>query len=181
MYNIDWHQLSEASLPGFLRKTKFKDYLKACLKPFIYVYNIFIATRKKILFELRHTGQVIYLEHMLNAVFNYGLPAYTSGTPTGIYLGPGSVELDSQFIFTKIEIETEDKWVYEKTETPPDDHFVWIYTKEELNNLDYDFSIYVPIAIGDVTTNQTLYNQIASWVNKYRQAGKRFKILNYTP
>jgi hypothetical protein len=119
---------------------------------------------------------------MLNAIFNEGLPAFTDGDPTGIYIGPGSINTDSLFVFTKSEEEDEDKWIFEKSETPPIGTLpVWIYTKEELANLDYDFSIMVPISVGNVSTNSILRNQITAWVNKYCQSGKSFTILNYTP
>jgi uncharacterized protein (DUF1919 family) len=181
MFNIDWSQFVTSLLPGWLRKTRFIDYLNAALKPFIMLFLIVKNYRIAVLFKLRYTSQVIYLEHMLNAVFNEGLPAFTSGSPTGIWLGPGSIDDISQFVFRKSETETEDKWLYRKSETPPDSNFVWLYTKEEIANLQYDYTVNVPISLGDVTSNQILYNQIASWVNIYNQAGKRFKITNYTP
>lgn len=182
MYNMDFDQLSEATLPFWNRKTRFKDFLKACIKPLKSLYLSFRGYAYNVLFELTYNGQVIYLEHMLNAVFNGGAPAYVSGAPSGIYIGPGSINEDSLYVFTKEETEDEDKWIFAKSETPPSGTTpVWIYTKEELELLDYDFSVMVPFSVGNVTTNTILHNQIAARVRLYLQAGKRFKILNYTP
>lgn len=179
--NINWAALQKASIPGFLRAERTLDFLKAAVRPFTHLAAITTAFRNRILFRLRYNAQVIYLEHMLNAVFNSSLPAYTSGVPTGIYIGPGANDAEPFFVYRKGEIETEDKWLYNKTETPVDDKFVWLYRNQEFSSLNYDFSIMVPIAVGNVSTNPILYNQIAAWVNLYNQAGKRFKIFNYTP
>jgi hypothetical protein len=122
------------------------------------------------------------MEHMLNAKFNQGAPAYTLGAPTGIWIGNGSITFNPPYAFTKPEGLTDERFVYAKSETPvePTD-VIWLYTREELELLNYDFTVNVPDALGDVNTNTELYFAIRAWVMYYRQAGKTFIIQNYTP
>jgi hypothetical protein len=136
--------------------------------------------RRVSLFRLRYRVRVIYIEHMLNSLFNGGLPAYTAGVPTGIWIGPGQVIYDPTFIYRKSENIPIDKWVFKKSETvPPGVKTIRLYRRSEIQNLDWDYTINVPFSVGDVTTDIELFNQIKAWAMTKRPAGKTFKIINY--
>ena len=180
--NVSWIGIIHHALPQFMRKQKLIRFLKSAYSGLIWLYDKFILFRAEVLFRLRYTGQVIYLEHMLNAKFNQGAPAYTDGLPTGIWIGPGSITFNPPYVFTKPEALTDNRFVYDKSETPvePSD-VIWLYTREELELLNFDFTVNVPDALGDVNTNTELFYAIRAWVNYYKQAGKTFIIQNYTP
>ena len=181
-YLVSWISIIIQALPRHHRKVRFIKYLRATYKPINYLYNEFFSYREESIFKLRYTGQVVYLEHMLNAKFNQGAPAYTSGAPTGIWIGSGSIDFDPPYLFKKEENLTDNRYLYDKTETPVEDSdLIWLYTKEELESLNYDFTVNVPDALGDVNTTTELYFAVRAWVNYYRQAGKSFIIQNYTP
>jgi hypothetical protein len=178
--NVSWIGIIYYALPNFLRKEKFIRYMRSAFTPLMWLYVRFLEKRNLEVFKMRYTGQVISLEHMLNARFNNGLPAYTNGAPTGIFIGAGAITFNPPFIYKKSEGITEDLWLYNKTETVSDPNdIIWLYTKQELNNLNYDFTVNVPFSVGDVTINQELFFAIRAWVNFYRQAGQNYIIINY--
>lgn len=185
MFNLNFYQLVVSWMPWFLRKPKFIDYLKSLISPLVYLYQTFYNYRNLTKFKLIHNGQVIYLEHCLNAVFNQNLPAYTDSIATGIFIGPGQTTEDRPYIFSKLETSTEENRVWDKTETeasavtyPP----IILYRREEFALANYDFTINVPNSVGDVGEFPN-YTQlgllIQSWANIYLQAGVTYRIINY--
>lgn len=185
MFNIDYNQLALSWIQWFLRKPRTSAWIKVFFKPLVWLYLIFRAFRKRILFKLNHNGQVIYLEHLLNAVFNQGLPAYTDGIATGIYIGDGQVFDNRPYIYSKSENSAEENRIMSKTESAPssvDYPPIILYSKTELSAMNWDFSINVPIAIGEVGAfpNYTQLGQlIQSWATIYLPAGSTFRIFNY--
>lgn len=182
MFNVDWQQVAAALVPWFLRRSRLVAWLSVAIKPSGYLWLVFLEDRRWMLFRVRYSGQVIYLEHMLNKLFNSGRPAYTDDTPTGIWIGPGQLVDDGNYIYTQAEAgeESDENRVYDSSEVvdEPNDE-IWLYEQWELENLSYDFTVNVPLAVGDVSANKRLYDQIFSWTRNYCQAGKRFKIQNY--
>lgn len=184
MFNINWASVAVSLIIYFLRFAGLIDWFKAAIKPSVDFWQQIQDYRIIVMFKLHHNGQVIYVEHLLNSLFNDDLPAYTEYIPTGIYIGPGSIDYNPSFIFKKdIEINSDPKYVFTKLETQTAPVIV-LYTKEELENLTYDFTINVPSSLGSVGEHP-IYNtygqKIKAWSNLYVQAGKRFKILNYIP
>jgi hypothetical protein len=185
MFNVDFIQLANSWLPWFIRKPKMKAWIIVLLKPLIWLYLIFYAVRKRILFKLYHNGQVIYIEHLLNAVFNNNAPAYIDGIPNGIYIGDGQIFENRPYIYAKSENSEEENRVMAKSESEPDITEyppIILYTKSEFSLMNWDFSINVPIAIGDVGTfpNYTQLGQlIQAWANIYLPAGSTYRINNY--
>jgi hypothetical protein len=113
-------------------------------------------------------------------VFNGGLPAFTDGVPTGIYLDEGEIDDVSTYVFDEAEDVEELHWVFDDSESfPEEDEFIWVFDQIELDNLEYDYSVFVPFSVGDVLSSTVLYNRIAAWLMIYNPAGKRFKIFNY--
>ena len=55
---------------------------------------------------------------------------------------------------------------------------MYLWTNAEID-AQPDFVIYVPTALANVSTNTLFVNQVKGWVNKYRQAGARFSLVNY--
>lgn len=181
MFNISWPQVAISLIIWFLRKISLNDWFKAAIKPSILFWETILEYRLTTIFKLQHSGQVIYLEHLLNAIYNNDLPAYTDNIPTGIYIGLGSIEYNPAFLFRITEVNEDKHWLFRKSETPTAPRII-LYRKSELENLQYDFTINIPTALGDVGTHPDYSNfglQIKAWVQLYAQAGKRFKIVNF--
>lgn len=177
--NVSWIGVIYHALPQFLRKQKLVRYLKSAFVSLIWIYDNFLFYRSESIFRLRYSGQVVYLEHMLNARFNNGEPAYIAGVPNGIYIGAGAITFDPFYIYQASENMDEDNWLWDESEAPATEDKIWLYSTEEIENQSYDFTVFVPIAVGDITTNLELYHAIRAWVYYYRQAGKQFIIVNY--
>ena len=135
------------------------DWLKALLSPIQTLNSEFVAFVKKIRYEMHITGQVIYLEHILNDTFD--------PDERRIYINDASLVLPD--------------YLYNKADGQDVFH---LYNKGDgeaayyLHNIaDYsgqaEFTVFVPTAWD---LNLTLKNQIRSIVNRYKQAGVRYTI-----
>lgn len=144
-------------LPSFLRGQRTKDYMKALLKPLqdfndsfvIYVNNTFYLTS--------FTGQVIYLEHILNDLYDDPLRR--------IYITDGIIIPLPPYIYNKIE--ERPRFVYNKAEASPNK--TYLHNKIEYQT-SYDFVVNVPVGILTVA----LETKIKATVRRYKLAGKRF-------
>ena len=112
-------------------------------------------------YKMYLTGQVLYLEHYLNDLF----------------------DPDLRRIFISDAVSAIAPFVFNKAENNP----VYIFNKLEgedpfyLRNISdfssqYDFIINVP---SDITLSASLVNQMRSAVNYYKQAGKKYNIINF--
>ena len=154
-------------MPPFLRQLKIIAWLNTLIKPLVDVYNNFIAYRQNTIYSLSFTGQIIYLEKLLNDTYNNGL--------AGIYIQDGLL-ITKTYIWHKAE-GCPKTYLFHKAEAAAK---TYLWHKSEANSM-YDFIIMVPSAIYVTLTqnnNQGINNMIAL-VNKYKLAGKRFTINSY--
>ena len=116
---IDWNKALMWLVPPILRKQKHLLWLKALLSP---LFNLYTDT----LYKLQHTGQLIYLEKMLNEQFNaerqYN-PNYTEVEKRAnqlIYIAE-SLKPDLQHIYLHREYDLgyEPPMVYRRNEVDP--------------------------------------------------------------
>jgi hypothetical protein len=160
------------------------DWLNALLKPLSELYQTFIAFKNETLYELSITGQVISLEQLLNDKFNGGLNAwnwnstdgtYVPNTPNAIYIIDFPNALPVTYVWNNAEARPP-LYLYNASEahTPP----LYLYNMGEFDD-EADFLINVPTALADVTTDLLFVAKMKAWVNKYRQAGTRYSIVNY--
>jgi hypothetical protein len=76
MFNIDFDNLIQFLMPTNWRKPKFFSWLKLILSHLNRLYSEFLAFRTQKLYDINFTGQVMYLEKLLNDTFSV----------TGIYI-----------------------------------------------------------------------------------------------
>lgn len=176
MFNVNWPLLILRNLPVERRKQLRLEWLRSLFAPLIALYNTFIIFRADKRYDMSFTGQIIYMERLLNDKFNNGLPAYTAGTPTGIYISDPTGILIPLYLWNKVE-QRPVTYLYNVSEGKPP---VYLRNQAEIAT-NYEFVVNVPDAIGNVLTNTLLLAQIRAWVDKYRPAGKRYTVVNYTP
>jgi len=160
MFSVNFKNIIDQNLPP---KTGAdvpitKSWLYSLIQPLIELYAIFSSYRIQALYTLSFTGQVIYLEKLLNDTFNNG--------GTEIFIEDGGKI--APFIFNTEENEP-DLFIYNTEENEPD---LFIYNTEEYPG-NVDFIVKVPTAL--VCDD----NHMKSLINKYKLAGKNYTIQTY--
>lgn len=157
---LNVHGIVKDLIPVKIRGQVLVESIKAMLQPLQIVNNQFAALGKKIRYDLSFTGQVIYLEHLLNDVFD--------STLRRIYItDSNTVQIGDFFVFYQNENQPSDYVYYEGegVDTP-----YLQFESETVSNVD--FIVFVPIALFNIQTEATL----KALINKYKIAGKRYKI-----
>lgn len=173
-FNFDFLINIRSMLPPTKRLPKFIALLSAYIKPVRTLYTEFLAFVDMCRYDLSITGQIIYLEKLLNDKFNNGLPAYTSGIPTGIYITDPGDFIFPKYVWNKIE-DRKGLILYNKSEHVQGPY---LYNIAEMDG-QYHYIIHVPYTVGNVTTNALLVAQMKTRLNRYRVAGRNYKIVNY--
>lgn len=177
MFNINWPLLILRLLPVERRRQMRMEWLRSLLAPFMALYNSFLVYREGTHYKLQFTGQIIYLERLLNDQFNAGNPAYdTNGIPIGIYITDPTDNLIPVYVWNKIEVRPP-LYLYNASESADP---VYLRNQVEFEG-NYEYIVNVPIALGNVITDTLLAAKMRGWLNIYNIAGKRYKIINYTP
>lgn len=161
VYDIVWSKMVEILLPLSLRTAKQKSWLVALLTPVSTLHATFKSWSTEQRYFLQHTGQVIYLEKVLNDKF-------------------GSEDYDSTDHENTKEIYITDgtrptrKYIYKRSEDNPVflNPTVFIDSRATFEAIYFDFLVNVP----DTITYDT--NEMIALVNRYRLAGKYFKIID---
>jgi hypothetical protein len=159
MYSLDIYDIITSILPRFLRKTRQIAWHLALLKPLEKLNWKLDLSISNIRYRLNLNGQIIYLEHYLNDLYD--------PLNRGIYISDGAPIFEPT-LFNKDEkalnIQVRNKSEPQQT--------VYLFNRSEYNT-QYDFIVNVPNQI-NLTTQ--LSNQIKASVNRYRIAGTRFKV-----
>jgi len=159
MFDIDFKIMVKRLVPYFLYKETLRDYLFAAIKGLETTHGVFKDFRTQSIRDLQFTGQTIYLEHILNDEFDPGT--------RGIYIDTINVN-QFNYLFRKIEGKTP-LYLFRKSEGAP---LYYGIRKSEYGFL-VDFIVYVPVAVVFDS------NQMKALINKYKLAGKRYKIETY--
>ena len=181
MFSINFRQLASQYLTNLLRKTKQLSWLYALVKPLTNLYNDFAEFSTEVLYELRITCQVIYLEKLLNDKFNNGMVAYAFDNSSGayspvygaIYIVDSSDIHEVRYLWLEVE-ERPAIYLYQEAEVASPRYF---YTQAEYE-ADTDFAVMIPTSVGDVNDVE-FKASVDAWIVKYKLAGKRYKLLNY--
>lgn len=156
-FDINYDSLRTQLLPVRLRNNKMKAWLRCLIAPIKWLHVKFLGLRTEDVYTLAHTGQVVYLEAVLNDTFD--------PVVRGIMIVDGSYE---DPIFTYTIPETSPQWLGLVGETgmPGFVTPVSLYTTGETALLGDAFVVRVPSAIVfDESRMRAL-------VNRYRIAGK---------
>ncbi|MBL7693059.1 MAG: hypothetical protein JNM41_15805 [Flavipsychrobacter sp.] len=156
-FDINYDILRAQLLPVRLRNVKMKAWLRCLIAPIKWLHVQFLRQRKGDVYTLAHTGQVVFLEAVLNDTFDTVM--------RGITIVDGSYE-DPAFVFT--EPETYPVWLGLSAESgvAAFDTPVTLFTTTETTLLGDSFIIRVPASV--------VFDEVhmRAVVNKYRIAGK---------
>jgi len=150
---IDINVLSELYLPTFMRDYTIKGFVGSASKPLVELYD-------KTLYKMQHTGQVIYLEKLLNEFLN--IPGYDvmDHVATRMIYISDAPNVNQVYIYTPIE----NKPLYLGGSTP-----VYLNRTE----VQYHFIINIPESVD-------FYEELVrNLVDYYVIAGKQYKIETY--
>jgi len=161
VFNINYDIIVQLLLPVWLRQPKQIAFLKAVLKPLKQLYNTFVAYRLKTLSDISHTGQVMYIEHLLNG---------DAMSVDDIYLSDNIGSRLDDYIYNQAEGQVP---VYVYNSGDPELVLWFVRNDQEYYFID-DFIVNIPNGVVVSEAN------IKNIVNKYKQAGKRYSI-NYLP
>lgn len=154
MIAIDFNFLIETLTPPVHRTIEVVSSIKANFSPLSQLKDSFDSFFDRIEYEMTWNGQVCMLEQLLNLEFdpNFGIKI------------TDAENIDKKFLFNKAEL-NESTYLSNETESADP---TYIYNKSEV--AEYHFIVQVP---STVTFNEDL---LKFFVNKYRLAGKRWKI-----
>jgi hypothetical protein len=155
MFSVDWNKLIAFLLPTFLRKSKQIAWLKVLTKPVVNLYDKFLEFRIQQLFKTLFTSQIIYLEHLLNDVFDKDLRRiYIDNDADKLGLFIYDSEADT-FMITDDEATT------------------IMLGSDESYNQEFDFTVMVPEGL---VFDE---NRMRAWINLYRFAGIKYQIKTF--
>ena len=158
MYSIDLENIAHKLIPLGLRKLKFANFIKAVVKPMSSVRADFKKLISRTNYDLSFTGQVIYLEHLLNNEFD--------NVNREIYIVDGA--------------NIAYNYVYNKAEQKPALH---IYNDAEAevlyikNSMEYSTVVQFKVMVEQsIVYDEFIMRQL---IDKYRQAGVNYTIETY--
>lgn len=135
-------------------------WIRSLVAPIQKLNDWFSSYAAGIVYHLNLTGQVIYLEHYLNDLFDKEIRR--------IWIEDGTLVLPP-FLYNKAD-NADIFYLYNKGGNDP----FYLYDKA-----DYDvqemFIVHIP---ADLPLDQYLENRIRAAVNRYKQAGSHYKIVN---
>lgn len=158
---IDWRKLAVMLLPTCLRAPRLTALVRVLMQPIVELSDRRTTLRSDTLFQLQHTGQVVYLRHALNKQFGYDrsngfeiediaadgefLMLYDEGSNQGYMI---ALAADQQAIEAA---EPQSDWLWAW-----DENTIWATT---------DFIVWCPAA---VYADANSLAQVRSIVNRYR-------------
>ena len=155
-YTVSYSRLKDLLTPTFMRKPVVRAYLGALVRPVDTLYSLFMIFRRDTLYKLQHTGQVVFLQKVLNDRFD--------NTDRRIYITDGIVN-EPTHVYTH----AEDKPVYLGTR--------YIYTRAELAFKDVNFIVVLPAGM---TLSAEARIRMKSLINYYKLTTKTYRIINAT-
>lgn len=164
MYNIIFDSIIDNNLRPDFKKPRLLALLKSYLKPIYELSQIFTAYQTETLDRISHNGQIIYMEHRLNQLFNNDAPGIIivdTANVEYVYLANVSEGLPPVYI-------------HNVGEAYPD---IYIGNMAEYA-AQFDFIVQVPAALYSElqSNNNQGLNSMSTIINMYKIAGKRYKI-----
>ena len=155
--NIDFRRLAFRLLPPSKRLDWIVVWLEVLLWPLQSLNNLFVNYANDLTYFESFTGQVIYLEHILNDLFD--------PTNRGIYI-EDNIPVQPLYLYNHAENQ-EDTFVYNKSEGAAP---LYLYNQAQID-ADFDFIVIVPPNV--IVTDEDYMRAI---INRYKLASKRYKI-----
>lgn len=156
-FDINYDTLRVQLLPVRLRKSVMKAWLRCLLIPVKWLHNVFMIDRESNLYYLAHNSQIVYLEAVLNDVFD--------PISRGIFIEDGLYE---DPLFTYLIPEERPLWLGLSSESGTVGYTVPIalFTDAETSLLGNAFIVNVPGAVSFDT------DRMKALINRYRLAGR---------
>jgi len=167
MFNISLISVITWLLPSFLRGNAIIALLKCLVLPLQNLHLSLDVFRTQKKYELSITSQVIWLEKMLNTIFD----------PINELIYIEDVEADVQvYIAHKFE-NRRPPYIYHRAECA---YHTFIYHRSEML-LQSNFTVMVPVLIynGLLQNNSSGLNQMKASINKYKLFGTTYTIQSY--
>jgi hypothetical protein len=161
---VEVWQFVRGLVPVKIRGAKMRAWIIALLRPLQTLNGVFAAWGNAVLYEQRFNAQVLYLEHVLNDVFNE--------IERQIYIDDAAVYIDENYIYNQAEPE-QTLILYNEDESQPE---LFLYNASEVY-ANSDFVVYVPDTI---TFDALVEAQMRKIIERYRLAGKRYTFEIYT-
>ena len=173
---IEWEKSLVWLIPPLLRKKIHYDWLHTLLSPLKRIY-------KETLYKMQHTGQVIYLEKVLNETFNQSRsynPNYSTREKKQnllIYIGE-TIKPTAQHIYLHREYEEDGKIapkVFLNNEIQSSEDFKPLYLIHQNDHkIKYaDFRVFIPKSI------HYIKSKFYDIVDFYKLAGKTYELIDY--
>jgi hypothetical protein len=156
IYNLSLPRLVTLMLPISLRKQKMVSWLFTLIAPYKELLSWFKIFRKDSSYKILHTPQVYSMENVLNDAFDVQLRR--------IYIADGLYK--SAVYFYEPD---EDKPIHFFEITPA----VYFYEPEELQKLDVDFVVVLPLAM---PLSESDMIRLKSLIDFYRLPDKTYTI-----
>lgn len=165
-YGINIAELVFKLIPVKIRGNNFAGWIGSLVQPIQSLNVLLVSFITKIRYDLLFTGQVVYLEHILNDVFDASTRA--------IYIDDPAVYVEENYIFNHPET-SDTLIVYNKVEAQPE---LYIFNAEEYNSLNVDFIVFIPDTI---VFNAAVEVQMRAVIDRYRHVGRRYRFEVFTP
>jgi hypothetical protein len=156
MITVEIEEVCANITPPRLRSTELMEVVQTIGSAFAFTLEKLYEEAEIRRYETAFTGQVIYLEHLLNDLFDLDLRR--------IYITNNAIG-QSVYLFNKVE-GNEPVYLYNKSEIPPNAP-LYLVNKTEFF---YSFIIHVP---NGIITN---WDEFRAWVDKYKLKSKMYII-----
>lgn len=141
---------------------KHSEWVKTLVSPLVWLNSALTEYATNVYYRLSITGQVIYLEHYLNDLFD--------SDNRGIYISDDSLIFPPFLYRTGDEIPVGDELILYPTTEP-----IYLYNIEDFYTQG-SFIVHVPFSL---PLNEDLENRIRRAVNQYKMAGAKYTVVNY--
>jgi hypothetical protein len=163
---LNFKQVFKHLLPYRIQNQRLVDWMGALFAPIQSLNIVFVQLSNSIRYDFRFTGQVVYLERLLNEAFD--------PSNEGIYISdPIGQQIFTPFVFNRIE-QQPPLYIYNVADAKPILANIVLYNEAELV-VNTDFVVFVPSPLFSI--NNTKAMQIL--IEKYRIAGKRYIFQSY--
>lgn len=184
MIFFDFKQFVSDYIYTFFRNDFNLSWLNSLIKPTISRYNDSVALRNKNVFDTKHTGQVLSLEHLLNIKIDVvGKPIKIIDTATipQWYIGadneiPTTILDSYDYNGTNVDYFPNKPYIGTDTETPESEYILWVGSDETINEDTLDFSVLVDTL--DYVDAEKL-QLIKFYIDRYKLGGYTYKITPY--
>ncbi len=153
-FNINYIRLIQQLLPVVFRKELIMAFLRVLTSPISRLHNLFMQNRSANIYHLGITGQICYLEKVLNDRFD--------SSQRRIYISNGNF-FDQVYIFTQ----DEELDIFIDGEGGED---LYLFTEQESGSESVDFIVNVPL---DLQYNDA---EMKAIIDMYKLASKTYKI-----